>query len=57
MVILITELDEDGREIVSHGVVQHTFEHVVLPNEPPKSLGAIYSYGLGEWVLYNDEDE
>lgn len=54
MVILITELDEDGREIVSHGVVQHTFEHVVLPNETPQSLGATYSYALGEWVMYSD---
>jgi hypothetical protein len=43
---------EIGREFVtSHGIDEDTLQDVVLPNEHPAKLGAIFDRELGEWVI------
>ena len=38
--------------VVSHGVDTDNDKIVVLTNEHPKDLGAIFSEQIGEWVIY-----
>ena len=41
----------NGKEfLVSHGVNEY-LENIVLPQEHPKDLGAIYDTYLGEWII------
>lgn len=55
-IILITIDDKDstGKNneiIVSHGVDMKTGKAVILPNDTPASLGAIYSKEYCEWII------
>lgn len=59
-IILITEMETDpktGRErlIVSHGINTRTDRVVILPNEPPTTLGATIDPVTGEWTLDDEE--
>ena len=39
--------------VVSHGVdTDNNDKIVVIPNEHPRDLGAIFSEDIGEWVIY-----
>lgn len=54
MIVLITYLDQKScQTLVSHGVDYETMNNVVLPNEPPNTLGAKFSKEIGEWILEN----
>ena len=54
MIVLITYLDQKScQTLVSHGVDYETMTNVVLPNEPPHTLGAKFSKEIGEWILEN----
>lgn len=37
--------------VVSHGVDYYTGKTVILPNEHPVAIGAVYSREIGEWVV------
>lgn len=41
--------------VVSHGVDLETGCNIVLPQDHPIALGAVYDKGYGEWVL-KDKD-
>lgn len=56
MIVVVTTKEKNertGREelIVSHGVDVDTGRMVILPCEPPQSLGATFDENLGEYVL------
>ena len=36
---------------VSHGINAETGEKVILPNEHPRSIGAIFDVEMEEWIL------
>ena len=57
MTIVLTDIYEDGTEVVSHGMNAVTLEGVVLPNEHPLQLGAKWIESLGQWVLFDPEEE
>lgn len=40
--------------VVSHGYNTETDKKVILPNEHPRSLGAVFDNQIGEWVLQED---
>ena len=54
MIILIT-CCEKGRHrprlVVSHGIDNDTERPVVLPQESPQDLGAVFDLQIGEWVI------
>ena len=50
MIVLIT-YKENGKEYVSHGIDFNTMNNVVLPNETPISMGAVWNEDLESWVL------
>lgn len=43
--------------VVSHGIDEDTYRHVVLPCEPPQRLGAVFDDELREWVLAAPEPQ
>lgn len=41
--------------VASHGVDYTTGRSIVLPTDPPRSLGAVMHNQLKEWVIYDDD--
>jgi hypothetical protein len=56
MIIVITTREKNPKTgrieiIVSHGVESGSLKNIVLPNETPASIGAVYDSDLGEYIL------
>lgn len=51
MIVVITYIDEEGNFLTSHGINVDTLKNVVLPQEHPRNLGAIFDKDMGEWVI------
>lgn len=61
IIVIVTKEREkytgNYREIVSHGIdLDNEDSIVVLPQEPPDWVGAIFNNEVGEYVLYNKEE-
>jgi hypothetical protein len=55
-IIVITTNEVNARTgkmqlIASHGIDERTGRAVILPWEPPDSLGAVYNQEIGEYVI------
>lgn len=61
VVITVSEPDLFNRRrhtlVASHGIDLHTGKSVVLPCEPPETLGAKFDPEMGEWVIPDDDGE
>lgn len=56
MIIVIANTEKNqktGRDqiIVSHGIDSDTGRNVILPQETPERLGAVFDPSLGEYIL------
>jgi len=56
MILVITHKERNKRTgqmetIVSHGIDLETDQPVILPNETPQSIGAVFDREYGEFVL------
>ena len=56
MIIVIANTETNrttGRKqvIVSHGIDEQTGRHVILPQEPPERIGAVFDANIGEFVI------
>lgn len=56
MIIVITTMEKNERNnrmerIISHGIDQSTGKTVILPCEPPETLGAVFNPEIGEYIL------
>jgi hypothetical protein len=51
MIILITCIDDDGNLIASHGYDVDTTMNVVVSQDHPTKLGAVFDRDMGEWVI------
>lgn len=51
--VTMSEKDKHGKEklVVSHGVNVITGKAVILPNEHPSDIGAVWDTSISEWVL------
>lgn len=55
MLLVITNREKirgKYRDIVSHGINLDNDEVVVLPQEEPYILGAVFDLDIGEYVIY-----
>lgn len=59
MIIIVTTLEKDAagrpRLVASHGVDETTGRSVVLSNDHPCTLGAVFDNDLCEWVIRDPE--
>ena len=58
MIVLVTHTETDSRgrtqTIASHGIDLETGRNVVVQQNEPRKLGAIFHQDMGEWVIMND---
>lgn len=57
MIVVITNWETNPKTghkqlIVSHGVDSETLQDIVLPNETPEALGAVFDQNIKEYVLH-----
>lgn len=55
--IVVTERNERSgnmEQIVSHGIDSDTGRHVVLPCDPPGTMGAVFDREMGEYVIRDE---
>lgn len=62
MIIVITTLEQDQDTkmeslVASHGVSADTGRTVILSNEHPSRLGAVFNSRIGEYVIYELDTE
>lgn len=54
IVVTTTEFNSKTNQkdiLVSHGIDLSTGKNVVLPNERPEAIGAVFSDAYGEYIL------
>lgn len=59
MIIVIANIERNqktGRDqiIVSHGIDSDTGRNVILPQESPEKIGAVFDVSMGESVITKD---